>query len=308
MISSNPIPPHQGSQPGETAQQTQQNLSWEEPTRRKRRGCCCCSSTLVIIIVLVLAGWVAFASQGRTNILFLGIDSREDNNLGRSDTMILTTFVPSDPYVGMLSIPRDLWLVIPGHGSNRINTAHFFAEAAQTGTGPSAAMETVRLNFGVDVHYYIRLHLVGFIDLVDALGGIDFELSAPKSGYGVGTHHLDGMQALAFVRDREGSDDFSRMENGQIFLFAVARKMLLPSSWLAFPEAWSIIDQNLDTDIPARIVPQLLFTILRTGIDGFTNQIIDKDMVVPFITEGGAYVLTPDWDAINPVLLEMFDQ
>ena len=308
MISFSTISPPQGSAPGETTQSTHQDLSWDEPPQKKRRGCCCCSSILAIIIVLVLAGWVAFTSQGRTNILFLGIDSREDNNLGRSDTMILTTFVPSDPYVGMLSIPRDLWLVIPGHGSNRINTAHFFAEAAQPGTGPSAAMETVRQNFGVDVHYYIRLHLIGFIDLVDALGGIDIELPTPRSGYAVGNHHLDGMQALVFVRDREGGDDFSRMENGQIFMFAIARKMLLPSSWFTLPEAWSIIDKNLDTDIPARIIPQLMFTFLRTGIDGLTNRIIDKDMVNPFTTDGGAYVLSPDWEAINPVLLEMFDQ
>jgi LCP family protein required for cell wall assembly len=286
----------------------QQDLSWEKPPRKKRRGCCCCSSFLFILIGALLAVWVMVSMQGRTNILFLGIDSREDNNLGRSDTMILTTFVPSEPYVGMLSIPRDLWVTIPDYGANRINTAHFFAEADQPGTGPQAAMEAVRLNFGVDVHYYVRLHLIGFINLVDAIGGIDIDLTEPKSGYEAGSHHFDGSQALAFVRDRSHSDDFSRMQNGQIFLFGVIKKFLSPLTWLKLPEVWSIMSQNFDTDVPIRILPQLAYTLLRVGIDGIENQIIEKDMVVPFTTGGGANVLAPNWDAINPVLLEMFGQ
>ena len=63
------------------------------------------------------------------------------------DTIILTTFNPWKPNVGMLSIPRDLWVNIPGVGENRINTAHFFAEANDPGSGPSATMDTIEAEF-----------------------------------------------------------------------------------------------------------------------------------------------------------------
>jgi hypothetical protein len=98
------------------------------------------------------------------------------------------------------------------------------------------------------------------------------------------------------------------MENGQVFLFALTRKMLSPPSWLELPEALSIIAKNLETDIPIRILPQISYTLFRVGLDGITNRIIDKEMVVPFVSGGGAQVLAPNWDLINPVLLEIFNQ
>jgi LCP family protein required for cell wall assembly len=255
-----------------------------------------------------MTAWIYLTTPGRTNILVLGIDSREDSNLGRSDTNILTSFIPSEPYIGMLSIPRDLWVVIPEYGPNRINTAHFFAEANQPGMGPFIAMETVSSNFGVDVDYYVRLHLVGFLELIDALGGVDVVLPRAMSGYDTGSHHLNGEQALALVRDREGSDDFSRMERSQIFLIAFLKKFLAPSGWSKIPTTWEIVSQNVDTNIPIWRLPQLVIAVLRIGPDGIDSRIIDREMVVPFVSAGGAYVLAPNWDEINPILMEMFGQ
>jgi anionic cell wall polymer biosynthesis LytR-Cps2A-Psr (LCP) family protein len=123
------------------------------------------------LIALVL---IYFLAPARTNILLLGTDdSPERGTLGRTDTIILTTVVPLKPYVGILSIPRDLWVSIPGAGDQRINTAYFFAESSEPGSGPYAAMQTVRENFGVPVHYYAVIHMLGLISVVDALGGVD---------------------------------------------------------------------------------------------------------------------------------------
>ncbi|HEY3474092.1 MAG TPA: LCP family protein, partial [Anaerolineales bacterium] len=176
------------------------------PPRRKRRarGCGC----LLFLLALVLA---YFFAPLRTNILLLGTDdSPERGAAGRTDTIILTTIIPLRPYVGMLSIPRDLWVTVPGVGEQRINTAYFFAEANAPGTGPGAALQTIRENFGVPVRYYAVIHMIGLTSLVDALGGVEVTLDSSIGAYPAGTHHLNGEQALNFVRERNSSDDFGR--------------------------------------------------------------------------------------------------
>ncbi|HLE92147.1 MAG TPA: LCP family protein, partial [Anaerolineales bacterium] len=163
----------------------------------------------------------------RTNILLLGTDdSPERGTVGRTDTIILTTVVPLKPYVGMLSIPRDLWVSIPGVGEQRINTAYFFAEANEPGSGPQATMQTIRDNFGVPVRYYAVIHMLGLVSVVDSLGGVDIQLETAMGGLPAGGHHLDGSQALAFIRDRNSSDDFGRMRRAQILLSAAFGRVL----------------------------------------------------------------------------------
>jgi polyisoprenyl-teichoic acid--peptidoglycan teichoic acid transferase len=94
--------------------------------------------TLIAVILFY------FFAPLRTNILLLGADdSAERGSIGRTDTIILTTIVPLKPHVGMLSIPRDLWVAVPGVGEQRINTAYFFAESKQEGSGPRGAIETI---------------------------------------------------------------------------------------------------------------------------------------------------------------------
>jgi LCP family protein required for cell wall assembly len=241
--------------------------------------------------------------------LLLGIDrSPAGTNLGRSDTMILTTVVPPQPYVGMLSIPRDLWVSIPGNGENRINTAHFFAEAEKTDSGPAAAVRTVHENFGVDVDAYVRFNFEGLISVVDALGGVPIELETSTGGLPPGIHVLDGESALAFVRDREGSDDFFRMAHGQIFIKALLRKISDPRAWPLLPGAFISLIRHVDTDLTPWVWPRLLVAVLRSGSGGIDARIISREMVQGFTTAEGAQVLDPDWSRINPVLFEMFAQ
>jgi LCP family protein required for cell wall assembly len=245
----------------------------------------------------------------RSNILLLGIDSRPEESLAsRTDTMVLATVIPTRPYVGMLSIPRDLWVAIPGVGENRINTAHFFAENALPGSGAEAAKETVALNFGVDVPYYVRIRFEGLVRFVDALGGVEIELAEPMAGYEAGRHQLDGEQALAFVRDRKGTDDFFRMQRGQIFLRAVLRRGISPLSWPRLPAAGAVLLTSVDTDLPVLLWPQVGLAVVRSGPEGIDGRTITREMARGFTTAGGAAVLAPQWDAINPVLLEMFGQ
>ena len=260
----------------------------------------------LVFLALIL---LYFFAPLRTNILLLGTDdSPERGSVGRTDTIILATIVPLKPYVGMLSIPRDLWVQVPDVGEQRINTAYFFAEANQPGSGARAALQTIRDNFGISVQYYAVIHMLGLTSVVDMLGGIDINLESPMGELPAGPHHLNGLDALAFVRERSSSDDFSRMLRTQILLSAILKKVSYPSNWLFLPRFILSLTQVVDTNIPLWQWPRLLFALLRAFLFGIDSQTITRAMVTPFQTSQGAQVLAPNWDVINPLLKQMFGQ
>ena len=250
---------------------------------------------------------IYFIAPLRTNILILGTDdSPERGSAGRTDTIILASVVPLQPYIGMLSIPRDLWVTIPRVGEQRINTAYYFSELNQAGSGADAAMETIRENFGVPVHYHVVIHMLGLVSVVDTLGGVDIHLDTQTGVYPAGTHHLNGIQALAFARDRSTSDDFSRMARAQVLVSAVLGKVLTPASWRDLPQFVISLSRTVETNIPVWQLPRLLFTLVRAPLFGVDSHTITREMVTPFVTSGGAQVLLPNWEVINPLLEKMF--
>ncbi len=302
--------------PGTRVPQPPQAIERPQPVRVARRPqtnprpgpCSCLLATILLagLVLLLLVG-AYFLAPSRTNLLVLGIDRvPEGTVLGRSDTMILVSVIPLRPDVTLLSIPRDLWVTIPGVGENRINTAHFFAEANQAGSGPAAAVQTVETNFGVSVPYYVRLRFEAFLSIVDAMGGVTVNLPEDMAGLPAGEHHLDGPQALAFVRDRKGADDFYRMEHGQLMVRAMIIQMLKPATWPHLPAVFAAGLSSVDTNLPAWLWPRLGLALLRASIGGFDSHTISRDMVTPFTTEGGAAVLLPNWELIHPLVRELF--
>jgi len=143
---------------------------------------------------------------------------------------------------------------------------------------------------------------------VDALGGVEVDLPVAESGYTPSPHWLNGVQALAFVRDRKGSDDFFRMGRGQLFLRSTGNRLLDPRVWPGLAAALPGLVRSIDTDIPIWEWPRLAFVLARVGWGGIDARVISRDMVTPTTTNGGAQVLLPNWARINPVLLEMFGQ
>ena len=259
----------------------------------------------LILIGLITAGYLFF--PGRTNILVLGVDDRAaGGNLGRTDTMILVTVVPMQRFAGMLSIPRDLWVPIPGYGENRINTAHFFAEADTPGSGAETTVNLVEGLFGIDVDYYFRLRFDSLAEVVDDFGGIEITFDEPTSGYPEGTHVLTGEQALAFVRDRENSDDFGRMQRGQMFIKAAMRELVRPGSLFKLVAIAPKIMGLLDTNAPIWLWLRIGFPLLFPGSGEIYSQTINREMVNPFTTSDGAQVLAPNWGAINQVVYSIF--
>ncbi|RJQ41779.1 MAG: LytR family transcriptional regulator [Anaerolineaceae bacterium] len=269
--------------------------------REKRSHGCGC---LILVLMAVL---LYFIAPVKTQFLILGIDRAPQGTMaGRSDTIMIVSVNPLLPEVKLLSIPRDLWVPIPGFGENRINAAHFFAEAQQPGTGSQKTLETIKYNFGVELRHYVRINLAGLPALIDAMGGITLNLPQVMAGYPEGTNDLNGDQALAFVRSRSDGDDFFRMRQGQLFIAAFMRQLFTPSTWARFPQIMKTLPQALDTNLPFWQLPRLLVALLRATYTGIDTLTIDRSLVTPAVTSEGAQILLPNWDLILPYIGENF--
>src|SRR5688500_9589636 len=190
----------------------------------------------------------AWAGASRINILIIGLDYRDwEEGLGapRADTMILLTIDPLAKTAGILSIPRDMWVNIPGFGYSRINTAYSSGEGNRLpGGGPELARKTVEQFIGVPIQYYAQVDFNTFIQFIDRIGGIDIhsdeELRLDRIGSGkdkikltcCGMRHLPGEAALAYARHRKGDEgDFGRARRQQKVILAIRNKVLDPANF-----------------------------------------------------------------------------
>ncbi|WP_283138513.1 LCP family protein [Rhizohabitans arisaemae] len=179
------------------------------------------------------------APKGALNILLMGVDRRDNlsrrvqqrlrlgRELGqRSDTMMVIHLSEDRTKATVVSIPRDSWVSIPGHGNGKINGAY------QRG-GAALAVKTVQQVTGLKINHYIEVNVLGFIDVVDSLGGIDVCTNVPidDAKHGIvlapGTHRLDGVKALSFARTRATArSDFDRIDRQQQVMSALLHQAL----------------------------------------------------------------------------------
>ena len=154
------------------------------------------------------------AGSDLLNILLVGQDAREGEDQARSDSMILCTYNKSTKELTMTSFLRDLYVPIPGHGSNRINAAYSFG-------GTNLLKKTIDQNFGVAIDGSIEVDFTHFAGIIDQLGGVEVELRQDEaevinrqtgSDLSEGLRRLDGSQALTYARIRslDMDGDFSR--------------------------------------------------------------------------------------------------
>ncbi len=147
------------------------------------------------------------------NVLLIGSDSMSAGDHGRSDSLLILSLNIRAKKIKVTSIMRDTWIDIPNYGKDRINASYAYG-------GPKLTIETLQKNFGILIDRYACVDFEGFSKIIDALGGIDIELTAKESSYintyskdkntlkGAGVKHLTGLQALHHSRNRNslGSD------------------------------------------------------------------------------------------------------
>lgn len=252
--------------------------------------------------------------QERVNILILGIDQRgQEQGPWRTDTLIVLSVDPISQSAGMLSIPRDLWVEIPGYGMNRINTAYVLGESNRyPGGGAALAKKTVQFNLGEPIHYYVRLNFTAAEQLIDLIGGIDVYVEReiddplyPDAGYGyeplyipAGWQHMDGRLAVKYARTRHGSSDFERARRQQQVLLAIRDKVTRLDMLVQLAPRAGEIAPTLGNTVQSDLTLDQVLRLAHLGIEIDSNRIrtavIDSTMTQNWTTPEGAQVLIPD--------------
>lgn len=256
----------------------------------------------------------------RVTILLMGADTRpgdDDISRPRSDTMILLMVDPEQNVASMLSIPRDLFVEVPGYGLQRINTAYAWG-------GPELAISTVQYNFGVYVNHYVMVEFDVFTTVVDEIGGIDiyvpepiYDARYPTMDYGYevfqlnsGYQHLDGTAALKYARTRHGNSDFDRAQRQQDVLFAIRDRVLdadmLPTLIGRAPSIYAAVSDGVTTDLTLDQMTSLALLVQDIPRESIRSGVIDANYTTDYFTETGAQVLIPRRDLIGPYLSTVF--
>jgi len=261
----------------------------------------------------------------RTNILVMGIDRRPGEPfISRTDSMMLISIDPQGETASILSIPRDLYAMIPGYGRDRINTAFVYGSAGGNPAGGAAlSMSTVEYNLGVPVDHYILVDFSTVIKSIDTLGGIDvvvpFDINDPTypdMDYGydplfipAGLQHMDGQTALKYARTRHVDNDFGRASRQQQVLLAARDKALglgITGLLKNAPNFYAQIEQGIRTDLSLDQIMKLAQAASGIESENIRTEVLDQNYVSPFVTDLGAQVLVLDPAAAEPLIQDLF--
>jgi len=261
-------------------------------------------------------------SKNLITVLLLGTD--EGTTSWRTDTILLLTINPDTRRVGLLSIPRDLWVSIPGYGQERINTVDFRGTSTQyPGSGAALLKRTIWENLGIPVHYYARVDFKAFIRIIDTLGGIDVPVDCnlqdafldSSSPTGVtplqvspGIHHMDGATALRYARSRHSTNDFDRARRQQQVLKTAWQKALSLDLLPRIPQLWQEFKDSVKTDLGLDDMLSLARFGTKLRPQAIQSRVIDWRVTNNWTTPLGAMVLLPDQQKIHQLLTEYFTQ
>jgi LCP family protein required for cell wall assembly len=245
--------------------------------------------------------------ERRLNVLLVGGDAGPGRWGMRTDTMIVVSIDPKTQRAAVFSVPRNLRDVpLPDSAHTDLDTFPDILNALwqyaerypdmypeSKTPGPTALKETIGNLLGLQIDYYAAVDLRGFVEVVDALGGVtvnvqrytyDAGVSPPEEGeewipidLPPGEHHLDGRHALAYVRTRWATSDYDRMQRQRCTIGALADQATLPKLFEAFPKLASTMKRYVQTDIPIGVLPDLIELVV--GLD--TKKMVAVSFVPP---------------------------
>jgi LCP family protein required for cell wall assembly len=276
---------------------------------------------------LAAAKLTPWDGAGRVTVLLLGLDYRDweaQEDASRSDTMILLTLDPQSKTAGILSIPRDLWVSIPGFQHGKINTAYYLGDAYQLpGGGPALAVKTVEDLIGVPINYYAQVDFAAFVRFIDEIGGVKVDVPAPitvdllgtgaktKKKLQPGVQVLPGEWALAYARNRytEGGD-FDRAARQQQVIMGIREQIMrvdmLPNLIAKAPGLYNELASSIRTNLTLDEVIGLALLAQSVPEEGIKRGIIDKDNVYFGNSPDGLSILIPIPDDIQNLRDEIF--
>jgi LCP family protein required for cell wall assembly len=264
---------------------------------------------------------------GRVTILLLGLDYRDweaKNDYSRSDTMILLTLDPLSKTAGILSIPRDLWVDIPGFKHGKINTAYYLGDAYKLpGGGPGLAVKTVEQFIGVPVNYYAQIDFGAFVRFIDEIGGVKISVpeaikvdllgsgSATKKTLQPGVQVLPGEWTLAYARARytEGGD-FDRARRQQQVILAIRDRILsldmLPVLVSKANVLYNELASGIHTNLKLEDAVQLAVLASQVPEENIHHEVIGEKQVLFGESPDDLSILIPMVDKIHLLRDQIF--
>lgn len=249
----------------------------------------------------------AFAWSETENILILGTDRRPWDASWRTDTIMVVGIDRARNRVAVLSIPRDLYLEIPGYGYGRINQADYIGERVvrHEGGGPKLISDILSDTFGIEAEHWARFEMTGFQSIVDAVGGVDLYLDCPfyepilnlDTGQWeyftlpAGNVHMDGETAYWYVRLRLRESDIGRSNRQRQFLWAMRDQVLKQNLVLRIPELWTVFRHSFSTNLSLLEIVDLVRFGIALEPDSVRASGITLKELQSHTTENGASVL-----------------
>lgn len=272
-------------------------------------------------------------SEDRVNILLLGVGGAGHDGPQLSDTIIFGSFRPSTKELGLISIPRDLTVFVPGQGYRKINAVNALAEQAKSGSGRDAAAKTVGEMLDQPVPYTVKIDFRGFADVIDALGGVDVYVdrnftdttfpvddglgSVKTISFVQGWAHMNGATALEYARSRHGGNgegtDFARAARQQKLLLAFKDRALSMDVILnptKLSRIMGIIQKNVETNMTAFEMIKFAKYIPDVSADRIALHVLDSSGGLLYETYiNSAYVLLPyeeDWSDLKSLASNIY--
>jgi LCP family protein required for cell wall assembly len=248
----------------------------------------------------------AWSSQTE-NILILGTDQRVEGQAWRTDTIMVVAIDHQNQRVGIISIPRDFWVQIPGYGMSRINQADYLGEARKyPGGGPALTGKLIQEALGIPTQHWVRLKYNGLPRLVDTLGGVTIHLDCPlfertPSATSPGRYvdwslpagdvTLDGATAKKFVTYRYLTNDSGRARRQQQLIWAIRARALQLDVLPKMPELWGALSDVFSTDL--NLLDILRLAGLGAGLqaDAVHSLVLGMEVMGNYVTPNGAWVL-----------------